>query len=171
MIRSGRFDFRPVGPADRPLVRRWLAMPHVRVWWGDPDGEETNIFEEPWTGPVDQMIVALEDRPIGYIQSYDVAIDGAGAFEGQPPGTRGVDQFLGEPDLVGRGLGSGFVAAWTDHLFAIGAPRVVTDPDPLNLAARRAYAKAGFRELGPVEMPDGTAILMIRDPHAPEPTP
>jgi aminoglycoside 6'-N-acetyltransferase len=23
--------------ADLPLIRRWLALPHVRQWWGDPE--------------------------------------------------------------------------------------------------------------------------------------
>ena len=28
------FDFRPVSEADLPLLRDWLAVPHVRRWWG-----------------------------------------------------------------------------------------------------------------------------------------
>jgi len=34
-----RYEFLPMSAADLPLVRRWLAAPHVREWWGDP-GEQ-----------------------------------------------------------------------------------------------------------------------------------
>ena len=30
------YVFRPMTSADLPLVRRWLAEPHVVQWWGDP---------------------------------------------------------------------------------------------------------------------------------------
>ena len=29
------YVFRPMTTADLPLVRRWLAEPHVAQWWGD----------------------------------------------------------------------------------------------------------------------------------------
>ena len=44
-----------------------------------------------------------------------------------------------------------------------GAPRVVTDPDPANARAVRAYEKAGLRRERLVETPDGRALLMVRD--------
>jgi aminoglycoside 6'-N-acetyltransferase len=40
---------------------------------------------------------------------------------------------------------------------------VVTDPDPENARAIRAYEKAGFEKRGLVETPDGRALLMVRD--------
>ena len=30
------YVFRPMTAADLPLIRRWLAVPHVGEWWGDP---------------------------------------------------------------------------------------------------------------------------------------
>jgi aminoglycoside 6'-N-acetyltransferase len=29
------YQFRPMAAADLPMVRRWLAEPHVVQWWGD----------------------------------------------------------------------------------------------------------------------------------------
>ena len=49
-------------------------------------------------------------------------------------------------------------------LLASGAPRVVTDPDPANARAIRAYEKAGFRRDRLVDTPDGPALLMVRNP-------
>jgi aminoglycoside 6'-N-acetyltransferase len=41
---------------------------------------------------------------------------------------------------------------------------MVTDPDPANARAIGAYEKAGFRRDRLVETPDGTALLMMRNP-------
>ncbi len=30
------YVFRSMTTADLPLVQRWLSLPHVREWWGDP---------------------------------------------------------------------------------------------------------------------------------------
>ena len=68
-----------------------------------------------------------------------------------------------KPDMIGRGHGSAFVRAFADGLLASGTPRVVTDPDPANTRAIRAYEKAGFRRDRLVETPDGPALLMMRD--------
>jgi aminoglycoside 6'-N-acetyltransferase len=44
-----------------------------------------------------------------------------------------------------------------------GTPRIVTDPDPANTRAIRAYEKAGFEKAGMVDTPDGPALLMVRN--------
>ena len=31
------YQFRPMTADDLPLIKRWLAAPHVSEWWGDPD--------------------------------------------------------------------------------------------------------------------------------------
>jgi aminoglycoside 6'-N-acetyltransferase len=40
---------------------------------------------------------------------------------------------------------------------------VVTDPDPANARAVRAYEKAGFEKARLVDTPDGRALLMVHD--------
>ncbi len=40
---------------------------------------------------------------------------------------------------------------------------MVTDPDPDNPRAIRAYEKAGFEKVHLVDTPDGTALLMVRN--------
>ena len=84
-------------------------------------------------------------------------------FGPQPPGTRGIDQFIGEVDLMGRGHGSAFMRAFIEGLLKSGVPRVVIDPSPTNPRAIRAYEKAGFRREREVDTPDGPALLMVRD--------
>jgi aminoglycoside 6'-N-acetyltransferase len=158
----GAFGFRPLGPGDHATLRAWLERPHVRRWWGDPETEFQDIVTGDWQS-LEAVVVLLDGRPIGFVQSYDVAKDGRGVFPGNPAGTRGIDILLGEADLVGRGIGAGFVAAFAQHLFARGVPRVLTDPDPANPAAVKTYARAGFQAVGPIDTPDGPALLMIKD--------
>jgi aminoglycoside 6'-N-acetyltransferase len=157
------YEFRPMTAADLPLVRRWLAMPHVAQWWGEPD-EQFDIVSGDLVHPaMDQFIVATRNAPFAYIQSYDPDDWGAHPFGVQPHGARGVDQFIGEAHMVDRGHGSAFIRAFIERLLAAGAPRVVTDPDPANGRAVRAYEKAGFRKDRMVATPDGPALLMVCD--------
>ena len=78
-------------------------------------------------------------------------------------GTRGIDQFIGEPDMIDRGHGSALIRSFVDGLLKTGTPRVVTDPDPENVRAVRAYEKAGFQKVRLVNTPDGRALLMVRN--------
>ena len=101
-------------------------------------------------------------RPFAYLQCYNLSAWNVG-FGPQPAGTRGLDQFIGEPDMLGRGHGSAFIRAFAERLLANGTPRIVIDPDPANARAIRAYEKAGFERDRMVETPDGPALLMVRN--------
>ena len=85
-------------------------------------------------------------------------------FGQHPAGTRGIDLFIGEPDMIELGHGSALIRAFVDDRLRQGAPRMVTDPDPANLRAVRAYEKAGFEKDRMVDTPDGPALLMVRNP-------
>ena len=65
--------------------------------------------------------------------------------------------------MINRGHGSAFIRAFLEGLLAAGTPRVLTDPDPANGRAVRAYEKAGFRRSHEVDTSDGRALLMVRD--------
>ncbi|MBV9561056.1 MAG: GNAT family N-acetyltransferase [Bradyrhizobium sp.] len=156
------YGFRPMTVADLPMIRHWLATPDVVQWWGDPDEQYALMRDDLDHPDMDQFIVSVVGHPFGYIQCYALSTWNQG-FGEHPAGTRGIDQFIGEPDLVGRGHGSQFIRRFTDHLLQQGTPRVVTDPDPANLRAIRAYEKVGFSREQVVQTPDGPALLMLRD--------
>lgn len=157
------YTFRPMTPADLPLIRHWLGEAHVRAWWGDPDEQLALVSGDLDEPAMDQFIVLAGEQPFGYLQCYRLTAWNTG-FGPQPEGTRGIDQFIGEGDMIGRGHGSAFIRAFVDDCFRQGLPRMVTDPDPLNLRAVRAYEKAGFIRDRMVETPDGPALLMVREP-------
>jgi aminoglycoside 6'-N-acetyltransferase len=149
--------------ADLPLIRRWLGEPHVRQWWGNPDEQFALVSGDLDEPAMDQFIVLAGDRPFGYLQCYRLTAWNTG-FGPQPEGTRGIDQFIGDGNMIGHGHGPAFIRQFVDEQFRNALPRMVTDPDPLNLRAIRAYEKAGFRSDHMVETPDGTALLMVREP-------
>ena len=157
------YRFRPMTRDDLPQIRRWLALPHVREWWGDPSEQYALVSGDLDEPAMDQFIVAAEDGDFGYLQCYDLTAWNSG-FGTQPDGTRGIDLFIGEPGMIAHGHGSALIRAFADDRLKRGAPRIVTDPDPLNARAVRAYEKAGFEKAGMVDTPDGPALLMVRNP-------
>jgi aminoglycoside 6'-N-acetyltransferase len=157
------YSFRPMTTADLAIMRRWLETPDVVRWWGPPDEQYALVSGDLGHPDMDQFIVALDGQPFGYIQCYALSAWNGG-LGSHPDKTRGIDQFIGEPELIGRGHGSGFIRQFVEGLLASGIARVVTDPDPDNDRAIRAYEKAGFGRDRLVDTPDGRALLMVRDP-------
>lgn len=159
------YGFRPLTRDDLPLVRLWLAQPHVARWWGDIDEEMAGIETILSDPHVDAYLMLLDDRPVGYFQHYDPNAEDDHPFRGEPAGTLGLDLSIGEADLVGRGHGSAFIRTFVDQAFARGVPRVVTDPHPDNVASIRAFEKAGFARSWVREVPGfGPVQYMTCDP-------
>ena len=157
------YDFRPMSADDLPLVKRWLEAPHVVEWWGDTDEQFELVSDDLGEPAIDQYVVTASDRPFAYLQCYVQTRWPENGLGDHPEGTRGIDQFIGEANMLGRGHGSAFIRQFVDGLLTAGTPRVLTDPDLENARAIRAYQKAGFRHEREVDTPDGRALLMIRD--------
>src|SRR5438270_4799010 len=97
------YEFRPMSPADLPLVRNWLAAPHIAQWWGDAAEQFKLVSEDLEHLAMGKFIVVKDECPFGYLQCYDPAAWPDQPFGPQPFGTRGIDQFIGEPDVIERG--------------------------------------------------------------------
>jgi aminoglycoside 6'-N-acetyltransferase len=152
--------FRPMQIDDLPLIARWLALPHVRQWWGDPVEQFALVRGDLNEPAMDQYLVETDGRTFAYLQCYELTAWNSG-FGTQPAGTCGIDLFIGEPDMIGHG--SALIGRFVQDRLRQGARRIVTDPDPTNLRAIRAYEKAGFARDRIVETPDGPALLMVHD--------
>ena len=156
-----RYRFRRLRDSDLDLVATWLAAPHVRRWWGDPDTELTHIRAHLRGRNVRPYLVSLAGRPFAYIQCDDLQGEPADPFGPQPPGTRGIDFLIGEADLVGQGHGGAMLAAFVRGAFRLPAiTRVVSDPDPANGASIGALRRAGFADHGAITTSEGPARLM-----------
>ena len=177
---AGKITFDPLREADLPMLEEWLRRPHVVEWWAP--GEPRPTIEElrrdylraPTTDPSAALpyICRENGRPIGFIQSYVAMGSGDGWWEDETdPGVRGIDQFLGDASRLGQGLGTRMVRAFVETLLADPSVTCVqTDPNPANGRAIRCYEKAGFRRVGRIETPDGSALLMVAErPLGPQP--
>jgi AacA4 family aminoglycoside N(6')-acetyltransferase len=160
---------RPMGESDLPLLHRWLNEPHVVEWWGGerPTLEQVRRHYLPRVlarENVRPYIATLDGEPFAYAQSYGAVDAGDGWWEDETdPGVRGIDQFIGCPELLGLGLGTTLVRALVDLRFSDPAvTRIQTDPAPSNHRAIRCYEKAGFRRVKTIVTPDGPAVYMLQ---------
>jgi len=152
---------RTVEPADVPLLARWRSDPRVLELYAgrdrplDEEGVRARYFRphrDPTTGRFYEYRACVAETgsgPVGFVQYYRLPRGDAELF-GCPPEERayGVDLFLGEPTLWGRGLGSQVLALVRDHLVERrDARRIFADPRVENLRSVRALEKAGFRKV------------------------
>lgn len=161
-----RYDFRAVTEADLALLRRWLAQPHWRDWWDEPEIGIAGIRAAMDAVEIEPLIVELSGKPIAYLQSYDPHLEDDHPYQDQPFGTLGLDLSIGPADLLGKGHGPALLGQFIEQLFAEGCPRVIIDPDPSNRRAIRAYEKAGFVAFDERTSEYGPALIMARN--APE---
>lgn len=93
------------------------------------------------------FIIEHEGRSIGWIQWYLRGIDPDEATHfGAPDDSAGIDLVIGEPNMIGRGVGPACIRQFLDEqVFVNPAIRaVVTDPEAANARSVRAFQKAGF---------------------------
>ncbi len=155
------YTFRPATAADLPLLRRWLATPAVREWWGDPAEQEALIRDDIAGAAMTTLLVAYRGQPFAYVQHCAAEAWPQECFAHLPPTTQFVDTFIGEPAMLGQGHGAAYLRLLAEQLLAAGAPLVAIDPDQDNLRARRAYARAGFVGDEIVQTSEGPAVLMV----------
>jgi aminoglycoside 6'-N-acetyltransferase len=159
----------------------WRNKPHVREWW-DPDEPPVTmdrVIEELGLrgGGDDQTtscIIELAAEPVGFIQFYPWAAEQTYLAEiglSLPEGAWGLDIFIGDSRLAGRGIGSRAVRVLSDHLFAEESATVVAlITEATNARSHAAYRHAGMRVSGEPFLDTDTrggqpveSILMIRD--------
>jgi aminoglycoside 6'-N-acetyltransferase len=158
------YSFRRMRLDDLVMVHRWLKAPAVREWWIDAEGRPADPIEADDLAEPDvaMWVVSFEGRPFAFMQDYDPHAWDGHHFAHLPPGSRGIDQFIGEANMIGRGHGSSFIRARVDSLLAGGVPAIGTDPHPDNARAIRAYEKAGFLGRETRETAWGRCLLMER---------
>jgi aminoglycoside 6'-N-acetyltransferase len=150
LIRDGDLTIRCMldEAADYAVMAKWLSDPRVLEFYEGRDNAFTleRIMEKysprvlRFEG-VTPCLLMLAGAPIGYIQYYPEP-------EAEAPGTFGIDQVIGEPDLWDQGIGTRAVSLLLTFLFQReGAAKVITDPRIDNLRAIRCYEKCGFRKV------------------------
>lgn len=162
MNRIAQINFKCMQPSDFKQIYDWIQQPHVSKWWSDPrDWSEFRLkFQNKLESPYRSCFIIYEDdKPIGYIQSY--VANKFPEWPSEPAGTYGMDLFIGDGNYIGKGYGSHIVALFVQELFKRpDVMRVIINPDIDNIAAIKAYERAGFRKIGKIHRPSETEILM-----------
>lgn len=161
---NGTYGFRRMTEADLPLLRQWLQTPDAAAWWGDLEDEMKNLAADLQEPGMRLWIVSLNQTPFAFLQDYDPHAWAEHPFNDLPKGTRGIDQTIGVPEMIGKGHGSAFIRQHVMRLFDEGAAVVCTDPDPANARAIRAYEKAGFVRYEQRSTEWGDCLLMLARP-------
>ncbi|MGH2905035.1 MAG: GNAT family N-acetyltransferase [Solirubrobacteraceae bacterium] len=126
---------RPLARGDEEELRRIHETPEVVRWWDAPH----EGF--PWDEPESTRLTIEVDGAVAGLVQY---------VEEDEPKYRhaGIDLFL-DPALHGRGYGSEAVRRVVRVLIEErGHHRITIDPAVENVAAIRAYEKAGFKPVG-----------------------
>ena len=145
---------RAMGRGDLPDVVRWRAAEHVDRWFAG-DGEATlEAVTERYgpridgVSPTRMWVVEVNGRSAGFCQDYRLRDYPEYAVLTPDPEAVGVDYAIGEPHLVGQGVGTAMLWAWL-----LSARRRYPDvttyfsaPDHRNAASLRALEKVGFEQ-------------------------
>jgi RimJ/RimL family protein N-acetyltransferase len=169
-VNDAAISFRKLDADDLRLLHEWLQREHVRRWWDEyPTYEDVVEHYLPAIDgrkPTDLYLILLDDRPIGFIRRY-LASDHPeyAARVAVGSGVAGVDLFVAEEELTGKGLGTEVLRSFArDVVFAnTEVTACIADPDVRNAASLRAFEKAGFRRVGEFFEPsDGEMHALVR---------
>jgi len=155
------YGFRSVGAKDLGRIAAWLNEPHVRDWWGEPEIQFARIRENLDSISTEMLIAEVSGHAAGFVQVYDPHLEDDHPYRDYPTGTLGIDCFLGDANMLGRGFGSGMLRELLAMLFEEGAACVISDPAPANENAVRAFAAAGFKPAGKRIFDTKPVLLMV----------
>ena len=55
------YVFQPMAASDLTLIRRWLELPHIMEWWGDPEEQYALVSGNLHEPTMNQYIVSAGD--------------------------------------------------------------------------------------------------------------
>lgn len=164
VVTDYEIDIRPVDARlDAPVVQRWLAHPKSAFWGMQELGvsEVADYLAEVSTHPrQDSWLGAVDGAPAFLAETYDPASVLLVGIHDALPGDLGMHVLVAPADGHGRhGLTDAVFAAVMRWCFdELGAERVVVEPDVRNERIAAKNARAGFRVLGEVEVPEGEHV-------------
>jgi aminoglycoside 6'-N-acetyltransferase len=156
---ESRISFSPLERSDFPLLKKWLAAPHVAVWWNEHfDLASLEAKYGPGidgSDPIHVYLIHFDDVPIGWIQWYRWRDFPKHAIQlGADHRSAGIDLAIGEIEMTGCGLGPAVIREFgTNYVFASGdLSAIVADPSVSNLNSLSAFKKAGFNIVSTVQL-------------------
>lgn len=148
------FLFRPLDFSDIPLMHNWFNSPHVQKFYSLRPWTENEVLNKlkPYiegSAPVKGYIVLMNNNPLGYMQYCkirDYPWPNQDLSEDVINKAAGVDMFIGDEMLIGKGLGCKILKAFLHEVIWPEFEYCLMDPDITNTAAIRCYEKLDFKE-------------------------
>ncbi len=156
--------FRPMTRDDLPLMHEWLQREHVRRWWRESKTiEDVEAHYGPaidGAEPTRMFVIEIDGLPAGSIQTY--LVSDYPEWIGDEPGVAGVDLFIAEEGLTGRGLGPRILVEFMRTVVFVdpATTACVAAPDVANTASLRAFENAGFRPEREIAGEHGPELLL-----------
>lgn len=167
---AGVFELAPVVLGrDLSLLVGWMNDPVVHAYWqlaGDTERTAGHVrAQSAGDGRSIPCLGLLDGLPISYWEIYRADLDPLARHYPSRLHDTGVHLLIGSEEDRGRGLGRTLLRAVGTLVFRNRprCARVVAEPDVRNTASAAAFAAAGFRRAGEIELPDKRAVLMILD--------
>lgn len=145
--------FRPMAVTDLPDLVRWMGADHAQPWFaGEPrtvaDAQKRfGAFLDGTDRSIRKWVVSCAGRDIGFAQDYLVSHDDDYAVRVQDPTAVAFDYLIGEPDMIGHGVGTRLIRQFCAEVLVPlrpDAPRFVASPDVRNVRSIKALEKCGF---------------------------
>ena len=147
--------------ADLPLLKRWLRSPHVVRWWGTSGLHLTALAQRSRDK---HAVITADGRPVGYLcwqRPSPSELEAAGLAD-LPEDLVDIDILIGEPELLGRGIGPRALVLLLARLRDEGVGFAGLGTSTSNRVAIRAFEKAGIRLFRDFEDPEsGTCEYMV----------
>lgn len=130
---------------DAERLLRWLAQPHVAKWWGDAARAMQHARQ---CAPESHALIVVDRTAVGYLcwqEPPQEELEAADLAD-LPRGLMDIDILIGEPELLGQGVGSQALELLLARLRR--EPSVAfagVGASASNTNAVRCYEKAGFR--------------------------
>ncbi|MGD0465923.1 MAG: GNAT family N-acetyltransferase [Gammaproteobacteria bacterium] len=153
--------FKSLQKSHFPLLLKWLKTPHIKAWW-DPGLKWTKkLIQEKYGNyvygyklennipkKIHAFIIEIDKQPIGYIQVYDAYdFHRSVPLKNLPKSLAAFDIFIGQKEYLNKGIGSKVIKLFLESFCKSKYKYIFVDPDHNNIAAIKAYEKAGFKKI------------------------
>ncbi|MGM3388761.1 acetyltransferase [Stutzerimonas stutzeri] len=163
------FGLRPLRlDEDIAIIQPWYQMDYAHFWnMQNMSVEATADFYRDAAGHGLQAYLGFhEGRPAFVMECYDPRRDPLGDCYPVQPGDIGMHFFVGPAQQPIRHYTRDVLRTVMAFLFdALGAERVVVEPDARNERVHRLNRLVGFVDAGTVQLPGKTARLAFCSPH------
>jgi len=163
-------SYRPLEAGDVPLMADWLNRPHLRRFYQHEPISQAGVAEKYGPRirgevPTFSSLALLDGAPLGYLQCYRVADwpewqKTIGVEQGIS-----IDLFVGEPELIGRGIGRRMLDGYVAQ---VAFPRFPDEQlcwighELENTRARACSASVGFSPVRQYDEDGARYVLLVR---------